>query len=119
ILGGARLGKDSIVSVMATITNSPGAILQAGAGNVQKALATGSGHIRSELQKLVTTKEVQNLAPEDKQSVMHVADVLGSEIDKPSPDPSKVARWGKRLIELAERFGIAVAASGVSHALFG
>jgi hypothetical protein len=104
---------------MASITNSPGAILQAGSGNVQKALSTGTGNIRSELQKLVDSDDVKKLPAEDRQAIIDVADVLANELDRPTPDPSRLARWGKRLVELAERFGVAVAASGVSNALFG
>jgi hypothetical protein len=34
IVGGQRLGKDPVISVISTVTNSPGAVLQSGIGNV-------------------------------------------------------------------------------------
>jgi hypothetical protein len=62
---------------------------------------------------------VNNLPPDDRQSVTDVADVLTGELNKEHPDPSKLQRWGRRLLELAEKLGIAAAVSGISHALFG
>jgi hypothetical protein len=48
-----------------------------------------------------------------------VADVLTAELEKAEPDRGKIARWGKRLIDPAEKLGVAVVASGLSHVLFG
>jgi hypothetical protein len=120
IAGGSRLTKDPLVNVISTITNSPGAVLQSGVGNVQHALtSTATSDIRSALAQFLNSKEVQGLAADNKQSVADVAEVLGSELNKPQPDTSKVGRWGKRLVDIAERLGIGVAASGLSHVLFG
>jgi hypothetical protein len=120
IARGARLTKDPLVNVISKITNSPGAVLQSGVGNVQHARATvTSGDVRSALAQFLKSKEVQGLAPEDKQNVADVADVLGTELNKQEPDAGKIGRWGKRLIDVAERLGIGVAASGLSHVLFG
>jgi hypothetical protein len=119
MLGGTKLTKDPLVSVISTISNSPGAIAQTGIGNVQTATAVQTNRIRDELQKFTASPGIQRLEPEAKQSILDVADVLGGELAKPTPDASKLARWGKRLLDIAERLGIAVAASGLSHALFG
>jgi hypothetical protein len=118
--GGTRLHKDALVNAITEINNSPGAVAQGGVGNVQQAqTSVARDDIRSALAQFLNSKEVQALPPDDKQSIADVADVLGSELDKQHPDASKVGRWGKRLVEMAERLGIAVAASGLSHVLFG
>lgn len=117
---GKKLTKDPVVSVVSSITNSPGAVMQSGVGNIQTVLSAGNAAaIRQKLTEFVTSKEVQALPPEEKQGIADVAEVIDTELGKPTPDASKLTRWGKRLIELAEKLGIAVAASGVSHALFG
>jgi len=67
----------------------------------------------------LNSQGVRNLSPDDKQSITDVAEVLTAELDKPSPDPSKLQRWGKRLLDVAERLGIAIAAGGINHSLFG
>jgi hypothetical protein len=120
IAGGARLSKDPLVSVITKITNSPGAVAQGGIGNVQHArISATSGDIRSALAQFLNSEEVQGLAPDDKQSVADVAEVLGSELDKQQPDVGKIGRWGKRLVDIAERLGIAIAASGLSRLFVG
>jgi hypothetical protein len=120
IAGGARLTKDPLVNVISTITHSPGAVLQSGVGNVQRAVTSAAvNDIRSALGQFMSSKEVQALTGEHKQSVEDLVEVIDGELAKPQPDASKISRWGKRLIEIAERLGIGVAASGLSHILFG
>ena len=120
ISGGTRLSKDPVVSVITSISNSPGAVAQSGMGNVQHALTSAGGNaVRAAVVGFLNSQEVRNLSPDERQSIADVADVLTGELDKPSPDPSKLQRWGKRLSELAERLGVAVAANGITHALFG
>lgn len=120
ILEGVRLTKDPLVSVISSITNSPGAVMQSGVGNIQKVLTSGGASaLRDALGAFLNSSEVQSLPAEDKQGLTDVAEVLSSELEKPSPDASKLARWGAMLVEVAEKLGIAVAASGISHALFG
>jgi hypothetical protein len=120
IEGGSRLTKDPVVSVISNITNSPGAVVQSGIGNVQHGVTSAdTNNIRSGLTRFMNSTEVQVLPVEKKQSVADVAEVLASELDKPQPDAGKIARWGRRLIDVAERFGIDVAANGLSHVLFG
>jgi hypothetical protein len=120
ILEGRRLTKNPLVSVISSITNSPGAVMQSGVGNVQEVLsAERVDELRDAIAALLGSKEVQGLSPDEKSSVTDVADVMSSELSKPNPDVSRLARWGARLAELAEKVGISVAASGVSKALFG
>jgi hypothetical protein len=117
ILEGTRLTKDPLVSVISAITNSPGAVMQSGVGNVQTVFADGTDALRSALGEFLNSREVQGLTPEDKQSVADVADVISTELSKPNADASKLARWGTRLVGLAEKLGISVAASGLSKLL--
>jgi hypothetical protein len=120
IAGGTRLTKDPVVSVISNITNSPGAVQQSGVGNVQQTVTSGTtNNIQSALAQFMNSTDVQGLTAENKQSVADVAEVLASELKKPQPDASKIARWGRRLIDIAERLGIGVVASGLSHTLFG
>jgi hypothetical protein len=108
IAGGARLSKDPLVSVISNITNSPGAVVQGGVGNVQRVVTSGaSNDIRSALTQFMASAEV--LSAENRQSLADVAEVIEGELQNPKPDAAKLARWGKRLIDLAERLGIAVA----------
>jgi hypothetical protein len=80
IAGGMRLTKDPLVNVIAKITNSPGAVLQGGIGNVQHATTSAqSADIRSALARFISSIEVQNLRSDDKESIADVADVLGTE----------------------------------------
>jgi hypothetical protein len=119
IAGGTRLTKDPLGSVISEITNRPGAVLQTVVGNRQNAVSTvTTSNLKAALAQFLNSKEVQSLGAENKQSIADVAEVLANELDKPSPDPSKITRWGKRLIELVERSGIAVAASVLSKVLF-
>jgi hypothetical protein len=118
--GGTRLSKDPLVSVITNITNSPGAVAQGGVGNVQHVVSSGaSNDIRAALTQFMASAAVQGLSAENRQSLADVAEVIDGELQNPKPDASKVARWGKRLVDLAERVGIAVAASGLSRVLFG
>jgi hypothetical protein len=117
ILGGLKLTKDPLVSIVSSITNSPGATQQTGIGNVQ-AVLPAVADLRAALAQFTQSKEVQALQAEEKAAVIDVAEVIGAELDKPAPDPCKVRRWGRRLLDIAERLGIAVAATGLSHLLF-
>jgi hypothetical protein len=120
VLGGAKMTKDPLVSVIGSISNSPGAVLQSGVGNVQQISAPGGvAAARAALEEFLQSKEVQALGPEEKQTVEDVTEVITTELAKPTPDASKLKRWGKRLIEIAERLGVAAAANAISHATFG
>lgn len=109
IAGCTRLAKDQLVSVIGEVTNSPRAVLQAG---------ITTSNINAALAQFLNSKEVQSLGGENKQSIADVAEVLANELGKSTPDASKIARWGKRLVKLGERLGIAVAASAFSKVLF-
>ena len=121
ILDGARLKKDDpSVSMISSVTNSPGAIVQTGLGNVQNVLLESKkDEIRTALSNFMGSREVQSLASDDRQGLADVTEVILTELERPSPDKSKLTRWGKHLLDFASQLGIAVAASGLSHILFG
>jgi ferritin-like metal-binding protein YciE len=119
IAEGTRLTKEPLVSVISEITNNPGAMLQTGVGNRQNAITTiTTDNIKAALAQFLHSKEVEGLGAENKQSIVDMVEIVANELDKPSPDASKIARWGKRLIVLAERLGVAAAASVLSKMLF-
>jgi hypothetical protein len=120
ILGGNRLTKDPLVNFVASISDSPGAVLQTGVGIVQHALTVvGANELRTALREFIASEEVQALPRDKKESVEDVADVLGDELTKQHPNAAKVTRWGKRLLGIAQEVGVAVAAGGVTKLLFG
>jgi hypothetical protein len=120
ILEGIRLSKNPEVNFISTITNSPGAVMQAGVGNVQKALSVGgASSIHAAITDFLQSVEVQKLSAEDRQGILDIAEVISAEVDKTTPDAPKLARWGTRLIDLSEKLGISVAAAGITKALFG
>jgi hypothetical protein len=120
ILGGAKMTKDPLVNVIGSISNSPGAVLQAGIGNRQQIDNPGGIEAaRIALAEFLRSREVQALDPAEKQTIEDVTEVISTELAKATPDKSKVGRWGKRLLEVAERLGVATAANAISHSIFG
>jgi len=117
---GVRMKQDPLVNIVTSVTDSPGAVVQGGIGNLQRNISAGaSANIRKAIIGFVNSPEVQGLPPEIKQNVIDVADVLTEELEKPAPDASRIARWGRKLLAIAEDLGIQVASSGISEALFG
>jgi hypothetical protein len=120
LVGGKRLSKDPLVSVLTSVSNSPGAVVQGGIGNAQTVRTTSQVQdVRTAITQFIQSKEVQALQPEQRESLTDIADVVTAELSKPSPDSSKLARWGKRRLAVAEQVGIAVATGAIQHALFG
>lgn len=115
--GGARFSKDAIVNV--TTVNSPGAVVQAGQGNVQRDISIRSSEIRSAISAFLNSSEVQTLKPVERQSLIDVTDVIESELVKTMPDTGKLGRWGQRLAGIAEKLGVSVAAGAILRLLFG
>src|SRR4029077_8644404 len=104
-LGGTRMTKDPLVSVISSISNSPGAVLQSGIANVQhtKISKDTLDIIRAAVAEFLASEAVRSRPLEDQQGLKDVVEVLTGEIDKPDPDVSKLQRWGKRLLDIAER----------------
>jgi hypothetical protein len=75
--------------------------------------------VRAALEQFITSNEVRNLGSNERQSILDVAEVVRAELDQQTPDAPKILRWGKRLLELAQQVGVAVAAKGLEQALFG
>jgi hypothetical protein len=121
IVGGMRLAKDPFVSVVTSVTNSPGAVVQGGVANVQANVSASGGAdaLRAALNEFLASQDVQRLSQADKQTLTDVTEVLTLELSTTNPDRTKLARWGKRLLEIAEKLGVSIAAAGIGHVLFG
>jgi hypothetical protein len=121
ILGGSKMTKDPLVSVVGSISNSPGAVLQSGFGSVQQVSVTvaKADAIRAAVSEFVASEDVRKLPPDDQQSIKDVAEVITGELDKPAPEVPKLQRWAKRLSDIAEKLGVAVAAGAIRDLLLG
>jgi len=120
LIGGRRMSQDQVVSVITSVTNSPGAIVQSGAGNAQSATTGVSVEdLRVALAEFLSSPQLQLLAPDAKQSIVDVVEVLDTEAKQPRPDQSKIKRWGARLMELSTKVGIDLAASVLSKIITG
>jgi len=116
--GEEKLRQDPVVNIVNTVTNSPGTVLQnaVGANNRQSAQQQA---LLGALDGLVSSEEFNQLRDEDRLAVQDIVDTLRDEIKKPDPDSPKIARWGRRLIELTQQLGFHVAAAAIAKFLFG
>ena len=116
--GEEKLKQDPFVNIINTVMNSPGTVLQnaVGANNQQSAQQQS---LLGALDGLVTSEEFERLREEDRLAVQDLVDTLRDEIKKPDPDSPKIARWGRRLIELTQQLGLHVAAATIAKFLFG
>lgn len=118
MLQGARFRPDAVAGVMTVVSNSPGAVVQSGSGNVQAHISTAvAGNLRGELAAFAQSAEVNALSPDDRQAVLDIVEVLDVELQETEPDVGKLRRWAERLKALAAQFGIAVAANVFTSAL--
>ena len=116
---GSRFQRDPILSVITSVSNSPGAIVQAGQGNIQQNVSTRAEEIRTGFRALASSAEVQALPGYQRQGLLDVADVIEAEIEKSSPDVGKLVRWGERLKEIAEQVGVGVVVKSILRMVFG
>jgi hypothetical protein len=116
--GEEKLKQDPLVSIVNTVTNSPGTVLQnaVGANNQQSAQQRS---LLSALDGLTSSEQFKALREQDRLAVQDLVDTLRDEIKKPDPDSPKIARWGRRLIELTQQLGLDVAAAAIAKFLFG
>jgi len=116
MLGDSPLAKDPIVRVFSNVSNSPGAVVQTGGvGNLHQTVSQHIAQFNAAMEGLTSSPEFTGLDPADQQAVKDVADIIREELTKPTPDQSKVRRWGERLVGLAKEFGLHVAAGGLVH----
>jgi hypothetical protein len=118
--GNSRLRKEPVVAniINNTISNSPGAVQQAGIGDFsQSAIIQNSGNLIKAIDAFLATPEFQKLDPEKRNAVADVAEALKNEAAKTQPDPGRLHRWGLRLSALTKEFGLHMAATTVWHAL--
>jgi hypothetical protein len=118
MVGEESLKQDPVVSVVNNITNSIGTVVQTAVGQNNQQSAQQQS-LLSTLDKLVNSDEFKSLSGENRSAIQDLTDVLRDEIKKPNADTSKVARWGQRLIQLAQQLGLHVAAAEIAKYLFG
>lgn len=120
ILNGKPLRRaDPIGSIIGSNTsmNSPGSVQQAGTGT-GNLVRRNSNELVTELRELVESSAVQKLSANDCEAIVDLVEVIETEARASSPDESKIRRWGKRLLDICERFGVAVDA-GLTGKFFG
>jgi hypothetical protein len=118
--GNVRLRKEPLVNniINNTMTNSPGAVQQAGVGTFsQSAFIQQTANLVKALDAFLASEEFQKLDEAKRDAVGDVADALKQEAAKKEPDAGKLRRWGSRLSDLTKEFGLHVAATGIWHAL--
>jgi hypothetical protein len=118
MMGGARLKKEHVVSIVNNMINSPGGVQQAGVGEFsQTAFTNQSNNLIRAIDGLLASAEFQNLDQDKRDAVADVANSLKQEAASKDPDPGRLKRWGLVLSALTKDFGLHVAAAGVWHAL--
>jgi hypothetical protein len=117
--GGRRMKPDAIAKIMTVVSDSPGAVVQSGTGNVQQRISTkASNELQEKLSAFADSAEVVALQPDQRQNILDVVEVIRTELQKSESDPSKLRRWGARLKGIAEHFGISLASHSAALALF-
>lgn len=117
IVGERRLAQDPVINIVNTISNSPNAVVQNAIGEKNRQSAEQAALLKAILE-LLSSREFKDLPEHHQVALKDVAEVLQAEITKPDADESKVARWGRRLIEMANNVGLQVAAAGIASVLF-
>jgi len=117
--GSERLKKDSLVSVINTQTNSPGAVQQVGIGDnfSQNAFAKNHQELINAIDRALSSREFASLNPDQQEAFGDTAAVVREEAAKAEPDVSKLKRWGTRLGGLAKDLGMNVAAAEIVELL--
>ncbi len=118
VVGEESLKQDPMVSIVTNITGSTGTIVQNAVGQSNQQSAQQQSLLAA-LEKLVSSEEFNKLDEQNRFAVQDMADVLREEIKKPNVNTSKIARWGRRLIQLAEQLGLHVAGAEIAKFLFG
>jgi hypothetical protein len=66
----------------------------------------------------VRSKAMQaQISEMDRAEIIDQADVIEAELTKPEPDQGRIARWGKRLLDNAEKVGVSVTSSVIANLL--
>jgi hypothetical protein len=118
MMGSQRLKKDPVVSIVSNQTNSPGAVQQIGVGNFsQSAFVQNHKPLVEAIDAALSSAEFKALPELEQQGFRDVADVVKEEADKTTPDPGKLKRWGKRLVELGTDLGLKVATGTIATLL--
>lgn len=114
MLGGQRMIKEPVISVINNITNSPGAILQGGVGKLSQQINQTDVHSFVEaIKQFEDSTEVNALAEADRTALLDVVDTLRDQVQKEPRDPDRIRRWLDRFVGIATNFGVQVAAGSV------
>lgn len=117
IIGDERMAKDPVVNIVNTITSSPNAVVQNAVGSANRQSAEQT-NLLSAIDDMLSSAEYKRLSEAEREGIQDVADVLRQELTKQDPEVPKIARWGKRLIEMCNDVGLQVAAAGIAGYLF-
>jgi hypothetical protein len=117
---GSRMKREQSM-ITASIINSPGAAIQAGAGNVQTVVSTnyGADELRKAIAEFLADQHFLGLDPAKQDDLRDMAEMITVELEKPEPNSSRIAKWGRRLVDAATALGIGIAVNGISKLLFG
>lgn len=118
MMGDQRMKRDSVVSIVNTQSNSPGAVQQVGVGEFsQSAIINHHQQLVQAIDRALVSPEYQALEQDQKEGFRDIAEVVKDEAVKPNPDPVKLKRWSERLVGLAKEVGMRVAASEIGQAI--
>jgi hypothetical protein len=114
------LPSDHPIGTHITITHNtaPVNVAAASGSKAQRSVVTQSdaGLIAWLLE--VRSKAMQaQISEVDRSEIIDQVEVIEAEVAKPAPDSSRIARWGKRLVDGAEKIGISVASSVITNLL--
>lgn len=117
--GSERLTKDSLVNVINTQTNSPGATQQVGIGDSfsQTAFSKNHNELAAAIDRALASPEFNQLKQDQKEAFSDTAAIVKEEAVKAQPDVGKLKRWGTRLVDLSKDLGMKVTAGEIVHLL--
>jgi hypothetical protein len=103
ILGDERMKKnDPVVSIVANQTGSPGAVQQIGVGDFsQNAFVENNRPLIAAIDEALASREFTALQPAQQDGFRDIAEVLKTELAKPSPDQGSLARSMARSREMS------------------
>jgi hypothetical protein len=116
MMGSEKLKKDPVISVVQS--HSPGAVQQVGVGDFsQSAFVQNNRPLVEAIDMALTSAEFQTLPPAEQEGFRDIAEIVREEAEKQTPDPGKLRRWGKRLVELGTDIGLKFATGTIASVL--
>src|SRR5438128_2390401 len=103
---------DPVVTIVANQSESPGAVQQIGVGQFsQHAFVANNRPLIAAIDDALASQEFASLQPTQQDGFRDMAQVLKTELSKPSPDQGALRRWGNRLVEFGKEVGMKTASS--------